>query len=197
MKAADGIRQVCNEKDVEELSISSTATTSWSADVDDRRYYPKHQFPPGTIEGVAAAVVGGGLFLTPFRSAVLRQVSSPHSSPGFRNLVDLIVTPLLAVGAAQVGLAAASLVGSRVYLEEAASVPPTAISPMSDLICDDLLLLQKEKGANQQQESVGYSSRLAESWDPRTRTINSLHRAMSACHERQQLRQDNGNGLTE
>jgi hypothetical protein len=187
MKAADGIRQVCNEKTTEESSASSSgSTSSWDADtVNDRRYFPEKSYPPGFMEGVAAMIASGLFVFSPFRSAILRQASS--SSPGFGNFVNLVITPLLVVGSAQVGFATASLVGSKVYLNEVADVPPTAISPMTDLICYDLLLIPKEKGMrNYSPSSSSPGVGAASSWDPRVQTLYSLSRAMETCHKRDQ-----------
>mmetsp|Transcript_38631 Transcript_38631/g.93609 ORF Transcript_38631/g.93609 Transcript_38631/m.93609 type:complete len:224 (-) Transcript_38631:24-695(-) len=207
MKAADGVRQVCNEKHIEEERTSmskSKETSSWDANNNsntenkDWKYFPDKQFPPGTIEGVATFVLSGLIVFAPFRSAILRSraVAGPmtttngnghKNTTGFKNLVDLVITPVLAVASAQVGLAAASLVGSKVYLEEVANVPPTTNSPMTDLICSDLLLIPKEKGiAMMKESSSSSSSDSSSSWDPRVQTLFSLSRAMDTCQRRSQ-----------
>mmetsp|Transcript_38632 Transcript_38632/g.93610 ORF Transcript_38632/g.93610 Transcript_38632/m.93610 type:complete len:224 (-) Transcript_38632:24-695(-) len=207
MKAADGVRQVCNEKHIEEEATSkskSKETSSWDDNTgnEDRKYYPDKQFPPGAVEGFATFVLSGLIVFAPFRSAILRSraVAGPmtttttttkgngqRNTTGFKNLVDLVITPVLAVASAQVGLAAASLVGSKVYLEEVANVPPTTNSPMTDLICSDLLLIPKEKGiAMMKESSSSSSSDSSSSWDPRVQTLFSLSRAMDTCQRRSQ-----------
>ena len=200
MRAADGVRQVCNEKHIEEEPTTSKSKSkemsSWDGDItenEDRKYFPDRQFPPGSVEGVATFVLSGLIVFAPFRSAILRSraVAGPMStSPntGFKNLVDLIITPVLAVASAQVGLAAASLVGSKVYLEEVANVPPTAKSRMADLICSDLLLIPKEKGITMMKDppSLLSSSLSSSSWDPRIQTLSNLSRAMNTCQQRSQ-----------
>ena len=199
MRAADGVRQVCNEKHIEEEPTTSKSkeTSSWDSNItenEDRKYFPDRQFPPGAVEGVATFVLSGLVVFAPFRSAILRSraVAGPMpTSPntGFKNLVDLIITPVLAVASAQVGLAAASLVGSKVYLEEVANVSPTAKSPMADLICSDLLLIPKEKGITMMKDSSSLSSlssSSSSSWDPRVQTLFSLSRAINTCQQRSQ-----------
>ena len=89
MKAADGVRQVCNEKRIEEEPTSKShpkETSSWDHGGnnnknfttdddnrnDDRKYFPNKQFPPGAVEGVVTFVLSGLIVFAPFRGAILR-----------------------------------------------------------------------------------------------------------------------------
>lgn len=93
MEAADRIRKVIRERK------DPTETQEW--------------VPPGTLQGVAT-FVATGLLLTPLRGSLLRMAGPKGPFQGF---VDLVVTPVLAVGAAQVGLVIGTLYGSSYYLE--------------------------------------------------------------------------------
>mmetsp|Transcript_26697 Transcript_26697/g.57256 ORF Transcript_26697/g.57256 Transcript_26697/m.57256 type:complete len:254 (-) Transcript_26697:3080-3841(-) len=83
--------------------------------------------PPGTWQGVAA-FAATGLLMTPFRRSML-QMAGPRGP--FQGFVDLVVTPVLAVGAAQVGLVVGTLYGSGYYLDRVATEAATTTSSLS------------------------------------------------------------------
>lgn len=97
MKAADSIRQVFLKRN------DPTET--------------EQLVPPGTWQG-AVAFAATGLLMTPFRRSILKMTG--QSNGPFQGFVDLVVTPVLAVGAAQVGLVIGTLYGSSYYLDRLA-----------------------------------------------------------------------------
>lgn len=107
MKAADDIRKTFRER-------------------NDARE-AEQMVPPGTWQG-AAAFVATGLLMTPFRRSILK-IAGPSGS--FQGFVDLVVTPILAVGAAQVALVVGSLYGSSYYLDRLARDAATTTKPSS------------------------------------------------------------------
>ena len=77
--------------------------------------------PPGTWQGGAAFAATGLLLMTPLRRSILSMAGGNGGGNGpFRGFVDLVVTPVLAVGAAQVGLVIGTLSGSSYYLDRLA-----------------------------------------------------------------------------
>lgn len=72
--------------------------------------------PPGTLQGVTA-FAATGLLMTPFRRSILNMTGTRGPFQGF---VDLVITPMFAVGAAQVGLVIGTLYGSSHYLDRLA-----------------------------------------------------------------------------
>eukprot|EP00536_Pseudo-nitzschia_multiseries_P004328 jgi/Psemu1/302506/fgenesh1_kg.71_\ len=97
MEAADKIRKFLRERN------DPIETEQW--------------LPPGSWQGVTA-FAAAGLLMTPLRRSIL-SLSGPRGP--FRGFVDLVVTPVLAVGAAQVGLVIGTLCGSGYYLERVAT----------------------------------------------------------------------------
>ena len=72
--------------------------------------------PPGTWQG-ATAFAATALLMTPLRGSILN-MAGPRGP--FQGFIDLVVTPVLAVGAFQVGLVIGTLYGSSYYLERVA-----------------------------------------------------------------------------
>jgi hypothetical protein len=93
--------------------------------------------PPGTVPGLST-FVATGLLLSPLRNAILTRASAARSvvttnarrqtaaaasnetappSQSFQNLIDLIITPAMAVISAQIGLVVGTLYGSSHYLQ--------------------------------------------------------------------------------
>mmetsp|Transcript_20620 Transcript_20620/g.44879 ORF Transcript_20620/g.44879 Transcript_20620/m.44879 type:complete len:239 (-) Transcript_20620:3353-4069(-) len=96
MEAADRIRKFLRERK------DPVETEQW--------------FPPGTWQG-ATAFAATGLLMTPLRGSILN-MAGPRGP--FQGFIDLVVTPVLAVGAFQVGLVIGTLYGSSYYLERVA-----------------------------------------------------------------------------
>lgn len=178
MAAADCIRRVYSEDDPSELGSA----------------------PPGVAEGLAA-FVATGLLLSPFRGALLG--ASPVA---LRTLCDLAITPLVAVAAAQAGLVAGSVFGSRVYLQQVAYVAPLKESPVTDRACRDLLRRLRllpdgtpdtpppgwwdpgpAAGKDLAAGSAGGGGAPSSSWDPRVETMQSLRLAVENCQKRSSL----------
>jgi hypothetical protein len=117
MKAADIIRKTLQQSD------DHVESSLW--------------VPPGTVPGLSAFVAAGLLF-SPVRNAILTranasrsfattsvrtQTTTPSSettppSQSFQHFMDLIVTPAMAVIAAQIGLVVGTLYGSSHYLRQ-------------------------------------------------------------------------------
>lgn len=115
MKAADIIREAFRKRnDPEEV---------------------EQMVPPGTWQGVTA-FAATGLLLTPFRRSIL-QMTGPRGP--FQGFVDLVVTPILAVGAAQVGLVVGTLYGSSYYLDRLAMDAATTTKMSSNLGSSEFL----------------------------------------------------------
>ena len=174
--------------------------------------------PPGTWQGMAAFAATGLLVMTPLRRSILK-ATGPRGN--FQGFVDLVVTPILAVGAAQVGLVIGTLYGSSYYLDRLAVEAATTTKTISS---DTLFGLSKEVmsvrlgsddklsysptteslAAERQnivaelcQEVLSLSSLSSSSsetstqepsfssWDPRSKTMNSLLRALDNCRRRE------------
>jgi hypothetical protein len=214
MKAADSIRQAflkrSDPKETEQL------------------------VPPGTWQG-AVAFAATGLLMTPFRRSILKMTGQPNGQ--FQGFVDLVVTPILAVGAAQVGLVIGTLYGSSYYLDRLAmdaattttTTTTTSSSPGSSKqlmsvrfgrddkmsfsptteglaaerestvaeLCQEVLSLSlssppPSSEASIQTPSLHTATALVEreavsfsSWDPRSKTMKSLHHAVDNCRRRE------------
>mmetsp|Transcript_22519 Transcript_22519/g.53156 ORF Transcript_22519/g.53156 Transcript_22519/m.53156 type:complete len:226 (-) Transcript_22519:78-755(-) len=199
MEAADRIRKFFRERQ------DPVETEQW--------------VPPGTWQG-AATFAATGLLLTPLRGSVL-SLAGPRGP--FRGFVDLVVTPVLAVGAAQVGLVMGTLCGSSHYLERVAVEAATTTAATNRGTTVEVISIRKGEGDQlsyspttaeaaaerdqavsqlcQQVLSVVPSSALSVDrfptdapvnftfgpWDPRTKTMQSLYRAVENCRRR-----DNG-----
>lgn len=142
--------------------------------------------PPGTLEGSFAFITTGLLF-TPLRSTILK-MTGPRGS--FQSFVDLIVTPFMAVASAQVGLVVGSLYGSTYYLDRVATTvsvnETTATSvqvgqdtntTIADELCQELLSITSSSTSSSQEVTFGL-------WDPRTKTMESLFRALENCQKK-------------
>jgi hypothetical protein len=142
--------------------------------------------PPGSLEGSFAFITTGLLF-TPLRSTILK-MTGPRGS--FQSFVDLIVTPFMAVASAQVGLVVGSLYGSSYYLERVATVSVNETKATSfqvgqdtnntiaDELCQELLSITSSPSSSSQEVTFG-------SWDPRTKTMESLFRALENCQKKE------------
>jgi len=115
MKAADSIRQAF-------LKRSDPKET-------------EQMVPPGTWQG-AVAFLATGLLMTPVRGSILK-MTGPRGP--FQGFVDLVVTPALAVGAAQVGLVIGTLYGSSYYLDRLAMDAATTTTTSSNLGSNELM----------------------------------------------------------
>jgi hypothetical protein len=192
MKAADCIRKVYSEDDPTESK----------------------SMPPGTFEGLGAFVVTG-MLLSPLRGVILNAAGGKVAGHSFRNFCDLVITPFMAVVAAQAGLVAGSVFGSRVYLEQVAYVPPSKVSTVTDRACQQLLLYSLDQGDDPTERwtssSLSSSSALDASdevnqkwmagprmdqstsfWDPRVETMRSFRLALENCRKRHTLNQSTG-----
>lgn len=142
--------------------------------------------PPGSLEGSFAFMTAGLLF-TPLRSTILKMTGPPGS---FRSFVDLVVTPFMAVASAQVGLVVGSLYGSSYYLERVATVSvnetkATSVqvgqdtnNTIADELCQELLSITSSPSSSSQEVTFG-------SWDPRTKAMESLFRALENCRKKE------------
>jgi len=185
--------------------------------------------PPGTWQG-AVAFAATGLLMTPFRRSILKMTG--QSNGPFQGFIDLVVTPVLAVGAAQVGLVIGTLYGSSYYLDrlamDAATTTTTtnnelmsvrygtddkiSFSPTTEAIaaerestvaelCQEVLSMSLSSSstptlsseASIQTPSLQTATALVEreavsfsSWDPRLKTMESLHHAVKNCRRREQ-----------
>ncbi|VEU34248.1 unnamed protein product [Pseudo-nitzschia multistriata] len=181
-------------------------------------------FPPGTWQG-AAAFAATGLLMTPLRGSLL-SAAGPRGP--FQGFVDLVVTPILAVGAAQAGLVIGTLYGSSHYLERVAmdaatntnatfseygtgkivsvrqsqdgklSFSPTTADSVAQRersvahLCQQVLLPfpSSTEDSLRTRSSQQMSTDVAQhfsfgSWDPRTKTMESLIRAVNNCRQRE------------
>jgi len=167
--------------------------------------------PPGTLQGVSA-FCATGLLLTPFRRSILKMTGP--SGP-FQGFVDLVITPVLAVGAAQVGLVIGTLYGSSYYLDRLASDAAITTTTSSTLGYGEVMSLRRqddkisysattESIATERENTVVelckevLSLPLARdsldetsentsfaSWDPRSKTMKSLLNAVDKCRRRE------------
>lgn len=194
MKAADCIRKVYSEDDPTE----------------------RKSFPPGTAEGLGAFVVTG-ILLSPLRAAILNTAGGKVAGQSFRNFCDLVITPFMAVVAAEVGLVTGCVFGSRVYLEQVAYVSPTKNSPITDQACQQLLLLSLDKVNDSKKSGTSSPSSSSSSlanysnddvdqewvshpsiepsssfWDPRVETMQSFRLALENCQKRAAFHQSIG-----
>jgi hypothetical protein len=109
--------------------------------------------PPGTLPGLSAFVTTG-LLLSPLRNAILTratiarygvtanvrtQAASPSSescptppSQSFQHLMDLIITPVMAVIAAQIGLVVGTMYGSSHYLKRVVDYDNSLVTTVSN-----------------------------------------------------------------
>lgn len=167
--------------------------------------------PPGTWQGMAAFGATGLLVMTPLRRSILT-LAGPNKA--FSGFVDLVVTPVLAVGAAQAGLVMGTLYGSSYYLDRlAAEAATTTKSFTNDLGSTEVLSVrvgdddklsysptteslasEREKTVSElctQVLSLSSSEPSHEpapsfaSWDPRFKTMNSLLNAVRNCRQRE------------
>ena len=178
--------------------------------------------PPGTWQG-AATFAATGLLMTPFRRSIL-QMTGPRGP--FQGFVDLVVTPILAVGAAQVGLVVGTLYGSSYYLDRLAMDAATTSTLSSTLgsnevisvridkddtkrysstaeslaierdsavakLCQELLSMSTPSSASHLQTSTSHTTTTQRtqtssfaSWDPRSKTMQSLLDAVEMCRRR-------------
>ena len=191
MEAADRIRKVFKEK-------SDPIETG-------------QMIPPGTWQGVVA-FCATGLMLTPLRRSILT-MTGPRGP--FQGFVDLVITPVLAVGAAQVGLVIGTLYGSSYYLDRLAldaattttttrssenlgsnevmfvrhqddkiSYSPTSASVAAERESTVIKLCKEVLSLTLAGEPTPESTSFA-SWDPRSKTMNSLLHAMDNCRRRE------------
>ncbi len=167
--------------------------------------------PPGALQGVAA-FCATGLLLTPFRRSVLNMTGP--SGP-FQGFVDLVITPVLAVGAAQVGLVIGTLYGSSFYLDRLASDAAITTTSSSSLGSGEVMSVRRldnktsysattEIVATERENTVvelckevlsltleGESFKATPestsfaSWDPRSKTMHSLLNAVDKCRQRE------------
>ncbi len=166
--------------------------------------------PPGTWQG-AVAFCATGLMMTPFRRSILT-MTGPRGP--FQGFVDLVITPVLAVGAAQVGLVIGTLYGSSYYLDRLAvdaatttttrssnnlgsnevmfvrhqddkiSYSPTSVSVAAERESTVVELCKKVLSLTLAAEPTPESTSFA-SWDPRSKTMNSLLHAVENCRRRE------------
>lgn len=179
MKAADLIRKHMANR------------SSMSSDNDDLL---SRTFPPGTVPGVMGAVLTGVLLL-PLRSVVLHRMIT-HSS--IKHLADLILTPLSAMVAVQVGLLSLSLYGSQHYLREITAVPVHTPSPIRSVICHDILqqippqssvisdlsLTTDPTTTMWSEEHSTGENNAGLSWDPRQVVLLEFQKTLNHCHQR-------------
>ena len=167
--------------------------------------------PPGTWHGMAAFCATGLLVMTPLRRSILT-LAGPNKA--FSGFVDLVVTPVLAVGAAQAGLVMGTLYGSSYYLDRLAAEAATTTKSfttshgstevLSVRVGDDdkvsfsptteSLASQRERTVTElcievlSLSSLEPSAETAPpfaSWDPRLKTMNSLLHAIKNCRQRE------------
>ena len=164
--------------------------------------------PPGTWQGMVA-FAATGLLMAPLRGSILK-LAGPRGASPFSGFVDLVVTPVLAVGAAQVGLVIGTLYGSSYYLDrlavEAATITKTSstdevlsvrmgkddkisYSPTTESLAAERESTVAElcKGILSLSSSGSTSTQTPSfaSWDPRSKTMSSLVHAVDNCRRRE------------
>ncbi|KAL3915440.1 MAG: hypothetical protein SGILL_005654 [Bacillariaceae sp.] len=147
------------------------------------------------------------------KSDLNAQVNQQQGLASFQNLVDLMVTPLLAVMAAQVGLVVGTLYGSSYYLERVVEMEERNGGDggsNTDAICQSLLSAISSTDDNQghgqsSDTAIGHADvsdmssistdgilqtstsasppQMFEAWDPRQQTIDRLYHAIRHCQE--------------
>ena len=134
-----------------------------------------------------------------------------QSISSFANLVDLMVTPILAVISAQVGLVVGTLYGSSYYLERVVESDGIS-SNSSDAVCQSLLSAcgsaawNESAAGNAMDSSITTTSpeidgilqissspspptpTIYPSWDPRQQTLERLHHAIQHCQDMEKRR---------
>lgn len=168
----------------------SESQTGLSGDPIDEQQYQRHSFrfpvPPGVVEGVAGALLVGGLSL-PIRNKLLK-----IAGPRLHVLTELIVTPLQVMGAFQVGLYLCSLYGSSHYLQRLAEIPARAPSATVDAICRDETvygLWRSSRSDSDIHRDTNEGHHLP-SMDPRHRCVKLLEQALTRCRERHEYQQE-------
>ena len=144
------------------------------------------------------------------KSDLNTQVQHQQGLTSFANLIDLMITPFLAVVAAQVGLVVGTLYGSSYYLERVVTMEENVKhsesggiggDDASETVCKALLSGlsgNQEDSKNSQsgetfqdgilETSVPSSAatpQVFESWDPRQQTIDRLFHAIRHCQEKE------------
>ena len=108
-----------------EMDDTTTTVASSKQSISAQPHSFRSPVPPGVVEGATAFV------LTSFLLLPVRRLAIRLAGKQLNVLTDLVVTAGQAVLAANAGLYAGSLYGSRVYLEKLAQIPPTAPSAAS------------------------------------------------------------------
>ena len=113
MKAADRIRTIYINRTKTDRIKGETSTTATATGITATTPL----LPPGVWAG-SAAFLAVGVVCTPVRRRLLHAVAAPRNNHHqFHAFVDLLITPLMAILAAQTGIACFSLFGSKYYLD--------------------------------------------------------------------------------
>ena len=113
MKAADRIRTIYINRTKTDRMEGETSTTATATGITATTPL----LPPGVWAG-SAAFLAVGVVCTPVRRRLLHAVAAPRNNHHqFHAFVDLLITPLMAILAAQTGIACFSLFGSKYYLD--------------------------------------------------------------------------------
>jgi hypothetical protein len=144
---------------------------------------------PGVKQGFMVVTVCLGVFV-PVRRILLRVADQQWKLGTI--FPDLLVTPIMAVTTAQCSLWAGSVYGSADYLHRLADTAATThlSSPTVDAICNDPAVDETATGQSRrfdvEHTNSFTNSTLRNSWDPREQTIYALERALKACLERRE-----------
>lgn len=150
---ADKIRQL-------KIDQGNTTATSNESSIFSPQWY-------GAPEGLLAATVALAVML-PIRSGILRLLQSQQ----LHHFPDLILTPLCAMGVAQVGLWVGCLTGARQHLDRVVYTT-TRGSTELQAMCSHAPSLQRGSAVTTTQSL----------WNPQEDALQSLDRALRYCQE--------------
>ena len=144
--------------------------------------------PPGTWQG-AAAFAATGLLMTPFRRSILKMSGTQGPFQGF---IDLVITPIFAVCAAQTGLVIGTLYGSSYYLDRLAMDAVTTTKTSPNLQSNELMSVRLG-----QDNEVSYSPTSKSLATKRENMVTELCRELLSLSPLPQLAASTQNLLTQ
>ena len=173
MNVADIIRKHVSASEKAGLLVNPNIRRS---DCDDEWQMPAvFTNTPGLLPGILSSTLSLLAFV-PVRRIFLGAIGK-----SWGELPNIFITASQLVLSADVGLLTCSIVGSRHYLHQLASVSTTT-SPTADAICNHELVNQLAK---HEPLPIPESNILPAAYDPRVVLAQDLQRALDTCRQRQ------------